>query len=189
MSVFRSRDLPGPGGTRRAPRRVSWPAGMTPSDWVCLAGRPSLLATHWCPGLAQKGRASRGRSAPCFAVNCERCKRPREFPPQEILAFCALDPNGHLTTCMLPGHLADDVAADRAWSGQWRGTILTVSRAHQGTTAGVQLVAVDTVDASSLPMPWDHTADLALLWAPFLEGRTDDFVWHNYGDRNPGEEG
>lgn len=189
MSLFRERDLPGKGGHRRAPRRVSWPEGMTPSDWVCLSARPSIVATHWCPGAATRGKASRGRSAPCFAIDCPRCPHPKQFPPQEIMAFSALDPNGHLTTAMLPAHIAHDVAADRQWSGLWRGTVLTLSRAHRGQTSGVYLAAVDHVEPDGLPMASDHMADLELMWAAFLEATPGAMAWHNYGDRDPGQEG
>lgn len=189
MSVYRTRDLPGPGGQRKAPRRVSWPEGIEPADWTCLSVRPSLVWTHWCPGAGQRGKASRGRSAPCFAQGCPRCAHPRQFPTQEVCAYSALDPQGHLTTCLLPGHIADDVAADRAWSGDWRGTVLTLARVHRGPAGGVYLVSVASVDPASLPMPGDHMADLEVMWAAFLAAAPGDLRWGNRPDRDPGEEG
>lgn|SRR5262245_29433082 len=181
--------LPEPGGQRTAARRVAWPTLATATPWTCLSARPHLWATHWCPGMTEKGSETKGRSVPCWEQGCPRCDRPRDYPPDQKLTFSCLDPRNDLTVCILPGHMANRVIQHPNYTGDWRGAILLCMRLSTAPTAGVWLFDLEYADPDSLPFPHDDVAVMEKIWEKFLPQNGSGAKWCPLGDREPGEEG
>lgn len=188
MSFARQLPLPEPGGQRTSVRRVAWPTGRDRQVWTVLSARPHLWATHWCPGLREKGSDTKGRSAPCWEEGCPRCPHPRQYPPQQLLTCSALDPQGCLTVLLLPGHIAQDVVHHPDYAGTWRGALLGLARLTKSPTAGVWLVDLRYADPLDLPMPHDDVAVMEAIWAKYLPQNGQAAKWAPFGDRDPGEE-
>jgi hypothetical protein len=188
--MFVERDLPPRGETPRAARAVQWPTTCEPLPWVCLIPVPRIFATHWCPGLAERGAQSKGRSVPCLADGCPRCLDPRRYPPQGVLVFPCLTPAGELAVCICPERVASYVQSNAALRQDWLGARLWLSRAHRGRSGAVTLTALDYVESEELPHGLDMWAALRRLWAPYLPAGWNGILpSQELTDRDPGQEG